>query len=121
MEEENKKIDEGWKEAVKKEKEELKKKGGFIPPDADFNFFVTTLALQASISLGQIPNPVTNKKEEDLTQAKFLIDTLGMLKEKTRNNLSAEEAGVLDNLLYELRTQYISKNEGKKDDRQETS
>ena len=53
----------------------------------DFNFFITTLALQASISLGQVPNPATNKTEEDLTQAKFLIDTLGVLQEKTKGNL----------------------------------
>jgi coproporphyrinogen III oxidase-like Fe-S oxidoreductase len=105
----NKNIDENWKEAVEKEKEALKKEGKFIPPEPDFNFFITTLALQASISLGQIPNPATNQKEEDLTQAKFLIDTLGMLKEKTKGNLITEETNLLENLLYELRMQYISK------------
>lgn len=83
-----------------------------MPPDADFKIFVTTLALQASIALGSMPNPVTNKKEEDLTQAKFIIDTLGMLKEKTKGNLSEEENNLLQNLLYELRTQYIDKNKG---------
>ncbi len=112
MDELNKDIDESWKEAVSKEKENLKKDGKFIPQEPDFNFFVTTLALQASIGLGQIPNPATDKKEEDLTQAKFLIDTLGMLKEKTKGNLSAEEASLLENLLYELRMQYIAKIQG---------
>lgn len=84
-------------------------KSKFIPPEPDFNFFVTTLALQAAISLGEVPNPATNKKEEDLTQAKFLVDTLGMLKEKTSGNLTETEAGFLDNLLYELRMQFLSK------------
>lgn len=84
MDELNKNIDESWKEAVEKEKVNLEKEGKAIPPEPDFNFFITTLSLQASIDLGQIPNPVTNKKEENLTQAKFIIDTLGMLKEKTR-------------------------------------
>ena len=109
MEEQNKDIDESWKEAVGKEKTNLEKEGKPIPPEPDFSFFVTTLSLQASIDLGQVPNPVTNKKEENLVQAKFLIDTLGMLKEKTKGNLTPEEARFMENVLYELRMQYIAK------------
>jgi hypothetical protein len=109
MDENKKNIDESWKETVGKEKESLKKEGKFVPPEADFNFFITTIGLQASIALGGVPNPATNKTEEDLTQAQFLIDTLGMLKEKTKGNLNSEEANLLENLLYELRIQYVSK------------
>jgi len=111
MDENKKNIDESWKETVAKEKAEKegRKEDTFIPPEPDFSFFITTLALQASIALGQVPNPVTNKTEEDLTQARFLIDTLGMLKEKTVGNLSAEEGSLLENLLYELRTRYVAK------------
>ena len=109
MDEEKKNIDESWKEAAQKEKEKLKGEGKFVPPEPDFNFFVTTLSLQASIALGVIPNPVTNQKEEDTTQAKFLIDTLGLLKEKTKGNLTQEENDLLENVLYELRMQYIAK------------
>lgn len=112
MEEERKNIDESWKEAVEKEKETLKKDGKFIPPEPDFKFFVTTLSLQASIALGLVPNPSTNKNEEDLSQAKFLIDTLDMLKGKTKGNLTSEEAELLENLLYELRMGYVSKSKG---------
>lgn len=111
-EEMNKNIDESWKEAAQKEKETLKKEGKFVPPEPDFNFFISTLALQASIGLGVIPNPATNQKEEDPTQAKFLIDTLGMLKEKTQGNLKPEETTLLENILYELRMQYIAKSRG---------
>src|SRR4030042_3796667 len=110
--EEQKKSDESWKEAVEKEKETLKKEEKFVPPDPDFKFFITTLSLQASIALGQIPNPAINKTEEDLTQAKFLIDTLGMLKEKTKGNLDQEETNLLENLLYELRMIYVNKQKG---------
>ena len=113
MEEQNKDIDESWKEAVGKEKTNLEKEGKPIPPEPDFSFFVTTLSLQASIDLGQIPNPATNKKEENLVQAKFLIDTLGMLKEKTKGNLTPEEANFMENVLYELRMQYIAKTQVK--------
>lgn len=112
MDENIKKVDESWKEQAEKEKQELKKEEKFTPPQPDFNFFVTTLALQASISLGQIANPGTNKKEEDLTQAKFLIDTLGILKEKTNGNLTKEESTLLENILYELRLVYVDKSKG---------
>jgi hypothetical protein len=109
MDETKKSVDENWKEAVDKEKEALKREGKFVPPEPDFNFFITTLSLQASIALGQIPHPVTNKNDLDLNQAKFLIDTLGMLKEKTKGNLNTGETNLLENLLYELRMLYISK------------
>lgn len=112
MEENIKKsVDESWKEAVAREKEAAKKEEAAnvsIPPETTFSFFITTLTLQASIFLGQMPNPVTNKKEKNLPQAKFIIDTLGMLKDKTRNNLNAEESNLLENALYELRMQYVS-------------
>ncbi len=107
-----KKVYDNWKQNVEKEKEAPKEKGGFIPPAPDFKFFVTTLAMQASIALGHMPNPATDKVEEDLTQAKFLIDTLGMLQEKTKNNLAQEEIELLENLLYELRVAYLEKEKG---------
>lgn len=112
MDEIKKNIDESWKEAAEKEKENLKKEEKFIPPEADFKFFVTTLSIQASIFLGIIPNPVTNQKEENIPEAKFIIDTLGMLQEKTKGNLNQEEKNLLENLLYELRLQYVDKTKG---------
>ncbi|MDD5730440.1 MAG: DUF1844 domain-containing protein [Candidatus Omnitrophica bacterium] len=112
MEEDKKNIDQSWKERAEKEKETLKESGEFVPPEPDFNFFISTLALQAAISLGNIPNPATNQKEQNFPQAKFIIDTIGMLKEKTKGNLSKEEAEMLENLLYELRMQYITVTEG---------
>lgn len=87
----------------------------FMPPVPDFKFFITTLSLQTTIFLGQIPNPATQKIEEDLTQAKFIIDTLGMLQEKTKGNLTPEEGDLLENLLYQLRTVYLSKSKPKKE------
>jgi uncharacterized protein YjaG (DUF416 family) len=82
---------------------------GFVPPKADFSFFVTTIAIQASIALGSLANPSTNKVETDLAQAKFLIDTLDLLKEKTKGNLTEEESKLLENVLYELRLIYVEK------------
>lgn len=112
MDEMKKRSDESWKESTEKEKEVLNKDDKFMPPEPDFNFFITTLSIQASIALGQLANPVTNKIEEDQLQAKFIIDTLGMLKEKTKGNLKEDETNLLENVLYELRMQYLSKNKG---------
>jgi len=112
METPEKKIDQEWKDAATKEKEELGKNGGFVPPEATFNFFVTTLALQASIALGIMENPGDGKKEENLPQARFLIDTLVLLREKTTGNLAKEETELLENVLYELRMSYIARTKG---------
>ena len=111
MDEIKKKVDESWKQNVEKEKLAPKDGQGFVPPEADFKFFITTLTLQASIALGHMANPSTGKTEKDPTQAKFLIDTLGMLQEKTKGNLSQEETDLLENLLYELRVAYLAKEE----------
>lgn len=110
MEEIKKHIDETWKETVDKERKDSKGEKEAIPTEATFSFFISTLALQASIFLGLIPNPATNKKEKNMAQAKFIIDNLSMFKDKTKNNLDEEENKLLENILYELRTQYVAAN-----------
>lgn len=77
--------------------------------DAEINFlnYVTSLGFQAMIFMGEIPNPVTNQVEKNLSQAKFLIDTLSMLKEKTSGNLTDQENNLLDNSIYELQMKYV--------------
>ena len=113
MDDIKKNVDENWKDSIEKEKEGSLAKDGFVPPEANFKFFITTLTLQASIALGQMENPSTGKIEKDPAQAKFLIDTLSMLQEKTKNNLTKEEQGLLENLLYELRLAYVAKDKDK--------
>jgi hypothetical protein len=119
MDEKDKKVDNDWKEKVAKEKTAEPQsdvtpdqEGGGLPEQPDFSFFVSSLALQASIAMGVMPNPVTNKKEENIPQARLLVDTLAMLKEKTQGNLSSEEDSLLENLLYELRMQYVARTKG---------
>ena len=77
--------------------------------EPNFSIFASSLSMQALIFLGEMDNPITHKKEENLGQAKYIIDTLAMLKEKTRGNLSSNEANLLDNVLYELRMKYTAK------------
>lgn len=72
----------------------------------DFSFFISSLAMQASIALGAMAHPITNKIETNLSHARLIIDTLAMLKEKTTGNLTADEDSLLDKFLYELRKKY---------------
>ncbi len=67
----------------------------------------------AMMSLGRISNPVTNKTEVNLDYAKMAIDTLDMLKERTRGNLSKYEEQFLDETLKELKLIYVAENDKK--------
>jgi hypothetical protein len=66
------------------------------------------LANNIMLFLGQIPDPVTQQRRRDLPQAKHTIDILVMLREKTRGNLSADEAQLLQELLPQLQMAYVA-------------
>jgi Domain of unknown function (DUF1844) len=72
-----------------------------------FSTFVLGLSTQALFLLGEIPNPETRAVERDLPGAKQVIDILGILQEKTRNNLEPSEQALLDSVLYDLRMRYV--------------
>lgn len=118
--EREKHIDEGWKEKAAGEKQERPQESASpqqIEEDAeaieiDFINYVTSLSFQAMIFLGIIPNPLTNQTEKNTKQAKFLIDTLSMLKEKTVGNLSKQEEELLTTSLYELQMRYVETAQG---------
>jgi hypothetical protein len=76
-------------------------------PEITFPSFLVSLSSSAFISLGLIPDPHTGKQEKNLPLAKQTIDLLGVLQEKTRNNLTSEEENLFDHLLYDLRMAYI--------------
>jgi hypothetical protein len=76
-------------------------------PDITFPSFIFSLSSTAFVSLGAIPNPETGKMEKNLPLAKQTIDLLGLLREKTRNNLTQEEDNLFDHLLYDLRMAYV--------------
>lgn len=88
-------------------------KEGEPPPGSeapiDFTSYILGYYTQGLVLLGEVPNPYTNKTEEDLQAARHIVDLLGMLQEKTKGNLSADEAQLLESVLYELRMRYMSK------------
>lgn len=78
-------------------------------PHARFDLFISGLAMEALIALGDMPHPTTRKQSANLPQAKYLIDLLGVLEEKTKGNLVVEEDKLLKDALYQLRMRYLNK------------
>ncbi len=110
-------IDEDWKTQAQREKEELEKaaeaqeaqpQAQGEPPPASFTSLLSSLAMQAMIGLGHLPNPVTNKAEPHLGEAKYAIDLLEILKEKTQGNRTPEEESLLEDLLHQLRLGFVA-------------
>ncbi|MFN8543998.1 MAG: DUF1844 domain-containing protein [Candidatus Binatia bacterium] len=72
-----------------------------------FATFILSLSTQALLHLGEIANPISRQLERDLGAAKQVIDILGILREKTRNNLEPGEESMLEAMLYDLRMRYV--------------
>jgi len=72
-----------------------------------FSTFILSLNTAALVHLGEIPDPITNKKQVNLTLAKQTIDTLEMLREKTKGNLSLHEEKLLQSIIYELKLKFL--------------
>ncbi|MCI0499266.1 MAG: DUF1844 domain-containing protein [Planctomycetales bacterium] len=111
-------IDEDWKVQAQKEKEKLKEQeaaeektpreeSGIGLPPADFSGLVSILASQAFYALGIFRMDEKDEREPDLPMAKFNIDMLGVLDEKCKGNLSAEESKMLKGTLDQLRMAFV--------------
>jgi hypothetical protein len=122
-----KRVDESWKEQAEKEKKtppvspksaqgqpshqntSEASLGAEEIPQARFDLFVSGLAMEVLIALGDVPHPTTRKQATNLPHAKYLIDVLGILEEKTKGNLSVDEERMLKDALYQLRMRYLTK------------
>ena len=74
----------------------------------DFASFMLSLATTALAHLGEVADPATGEKTENLVAAKQMIDILSLLEEKTKGNLEPDEERLLESLLYELRMKYLN-------------
>jgi hypothetical protein len=100
--------EEAARQATSPAQEETQKAFGDVPlPEITFTSFLISLSSSAFIHLGDIPDPATGEINKDLPLAKQTIDLLGLLREKTRNNLQEEEEKLFDHLLYDLRMRYV--------------
>jgi len=75
--------------------------------EASFSMLIMSLASSTMMALGLTPDPQSNKTEVNKSMAQFNIDLLVILKEKTKNNLTADEQGLLDHILQDLQMRFI--------------
>ncbi len=117
-------VDEDWKKEAQQEKEKLAKeekaekekedKEGTEEqkekrelPKGDFKALLSMLATQAFFAMGLIQLEGQEKREPDLQVARYNIDMLETLEEKTKGNLSDEESKILNDTLNQLRMAYV--------------
>jgi len=110
-------VDDDYKQQVEQEKEQLRQQmqdaaenapaDEMQMPPASMPVLITTLATQALSNLGQIPDPIEGKPVIRKSLAKHFIDTLAMLEEKTKGNLSEEETELLGGTLHQLRMIFV--------------
>lgn len=111
-------VDEDWKQQVENEKEALKNaveagggedsdEAGELPP-ASFLGMLSMLGSQAMSALGVIPDFSTGEPNVNRPLAKHCIDMIGVLQDKTKNNLSDDEAAHIRDALHQLRMIYVS-------------
>jgi hypothetical protein len=112
-----KRIDDEWKAQAAREREELQQsaarradergESAGALPEASFATLVAGLHAQAVVALGLAGDHVSGQRRTDRDQAKYLIDTLAILEEKTKGNVTDKEKALLDSVLFELRTSFV--------------
>lgn len=76
-------------------------------PEANFASLVLFLTTIASQHLGLVKNPLTDKVEKNLELAKYTIDSLDVLHDKTKGNLTKEEEDLLESMISNLKLVYV--------------
>lgn len=78
-----------------------------VLPEINFINFLFSISTSALIQLGEIEDPVSQQTVKNLPLAKQTIDLIGMLKEKTKGNLTPDEGKLIENILFDLRMRYV--------------
>lgn len=91
--------------AAKKAVEDQETRESAVP--ATFMSFLSEYAMRAMVLMGMIPYPGSDDRVIDIGGARFTIDILGVIQDKTKNNLTPEENDYLRNALYELRIRFV--------------
>ena len=78
--------------------------------EANFSVLAMSLASSAAMALGLAPDPNTGKIQKDKTMARFNIDLLIMLKEKTKGNLNPDETHFIENVIADLQMKFVQEN-----------
>ncbi len=75
--------------------------------EASFSVLTMSIASSAAMALGLAPDPHTNETHKDKDMAKFNIDLLVMLKDKTKGNLSGDESKFIDSVISDLQIKFV--------------
>ena len=106
-------IDDDWKQQAQREKEEAEQlareqEANQGMPEPSILELVQIVIMQASVGLGGMQDPGTGRMiPPNLPLAKHYIDLLEVLKDKTKGNLSEEEAKIVEGTLHELRMAFV--------------
>ena len=109
-------VDEDWKKSVEEERKRLDQREQQSTeqpapeqfPEPDFRVFLAGLYTQTLVALGELEHPESHKRAANLPEARYLIDTINMLKQKTQGNLTGGEETYLSSLLHDLRMRYVN-------------
>ena len=82
--------------------------------EASLSTLILSIGSSAAMAMGLAPDPGTGKTEKDLDMARFNIDLLLVLQQKTKNNLSAEEGKFLETILTDLQLRFVELSKEKK-------
>ena len=77
-------------------------------PEASFDMLLMQHHTQAMLALGLIPDPATGKVIKNKSAAKFHIDMLSIIQERTKGNLNEGEAEALNGVLHNLRMMFVN-------------
>jgi hypothetical protein len=78
--------------------------------EANFSTLVLSIGSSAAMALGLAPNPVNGQMEKDLELARFNIDLLRMLRDKTKGNLNADEQRFIESICTDLQMKFVQAN-----------
>jgi hypothetical protein len=81
--------------------------GKCVMPEVTFSAFIMSLNTSALYHLGEISDPATGKTEVNFELARHAIDTLVMLQDKTKGNLSHDEEEMLKNIVYDVKLRFV--------------
>ena len=88
----------------------VEKDGKCVMPDVTFTSFFMALNSSALMHLGEMPDPVSGERRKDLLLARHTIDTMLLIQEKTRGNLTQEEKELVETSLYDLKMRFVKAN-----------
>ena len=86
---------------------QVRRDGKCVMPEVTFTAFVMSMNTSALFHLGEISDPASGEKQTDLVLAQHTIDTLAILEQKTRGNLTDDEQDLLKHVLYDLKMRYV--------------